>query len=149
MLVTSGSSSVTFVCTSCTPCSSSTSIPIRNGSTSNGLGEPPVGAFDLSRFSHPLELLERFDQIVRHVGSANLDAETLDQAARFDDGTAGFPEGTTLPRTRLGSTVSGKAERAVFRFRMAHACSVEPAPLTAIGRRADCARGLLRSTKRR
>ena len=97
----------------------------------------------LGHVSCPLESLTGLEQVARQVGSAQVDAETLDEATAFDDGAAGLPKRAPFARTRLGLILSNEAERAGLGFDLAHVPSVGRQAGADIGRRTDLRCGLL------
>jgi hypothetical protein len=73
-----------------------------------------------------LKALARLEQVLRQIGSANVQAQPLDQAAAFDDRAARLPEPTPLARTGLDDAQC-EPQRAPLWVDLAHGFSVQPA----------------------
>jgi hypothetical protein len=82
-------------------------------------------SLDLGQIPCLIEALARLEQVRGQIGSAEVDAKTLDQAAALDDSPAGFPERTPLTRARLGLSLGRESERALLGINLAHAWSLD------------------------
>jgi hypothetical protein len=102
-----------------------------------------VRLLGLAQVSGLLQTLARLQQVRRQIGPADVDANAIDQATPFDDGSAGFPKRTRVTRTRLDLTLSAEAERARLGFDLAHVSSVRPVPVADIRGPTESGCGLL------